>query len=93
MLAERLSALRKTVIGRVLVPVSDFAFGGEPMDVAWFEVNNVKSSCLLREFAPPPSLLSLLIAFMIPHLLACVPLPFLVRWIRFGSRLQVFWVV
>ena len=34
LLAVRLGALTKTVIGRVLVPGSDFAFGGEPMDVA-----------------------------------------------------------
>ena len=49
----RLGALSKMVIGRVLVPGSDIAFGGEPVDVARFLANHVKSSCLLQEFAPP----------------------------------------
>ena len=88
MLAIRLGALSKTVIGRVLVPGSDFAFGGEPVDVARFGVNHVKSSCLLWEFCTPlPSLFTYRI--YVSALCACVPLPFLVRLIRIDSRLQV----
>ena len=70
------------------MPGSDFAFGGEPVDVAQFGVNHVKSLCLLREFAPP---LHSVFTYRIyvSALCACVLLPFLVRLIRIGSRLQV----